>query len=54
MSNALSLLVADENLRNRMGVASLLKAKSFSAIEMTEKTLGVYKSLMLSSAREKR
>ncbi len=42
MSEALSTLVADEKLRNRMGAASLFKAKSFSVTEMTEKTLDVY------------
>jgi glycosyltransferase involved in cell wall biosynthesis len=46
MSEALSVLVTDAKLRNRMGAASLLKAKSFSVTEMTKKTLDLYTSLL--------
>jgi glycosyltransferase involved in cell wall biosynthesis len=46
MSKALFLLVADDKLRTRMGLASLHKAKKFSASEMTGKTFAVYNSLL--------
>lgn len=54
MSKALFLLVADDKLRNRMGLASLHKSKRFSASEMTEKTFAVYNSLLPSGAQGKK
>jgi glycosyltransferase involved in cell wall biosynthesis len=52
MSKALYLVSTNEKQRNQMGMASFLKAKSFSVSEMVEKTLDVYNFLLSSVRRE--
>jgi glycosyltransferase involved in cell wall biosynthesis len=49
MGKFLSTLSCDDYMRKKMGQASLLKAKEFSAQEMVEKCLDVYSFLLSSS-----